>query len=84
MPATPSGTASATPAPFPPDGLGELVADLAFEITCQRNLVPQRPGRRYARETKRSGGRYKTRKPGQTAKLTPLTVVRFWLIPVPP
>jgi hypothetical protein len=73
-----------TPGPFPPDGLDDLAADLAFEITCTRNLVPERPGRRYRRETKRPGGRYKTRTPGQTAMLTPLTVIRFWLIPVPP
>jgi hypothetical protein len=83
-PATPCGAASATPVPFPPDGLDDLVADLAFEIACTRILVPGRPGRRYERETKRAGGRYKTRKPGQTARLTPLTVIRFWLMPVPP
>jgi len=58
--------------------------DLAFEITCTRNLVPERPGRRYKRQTKRPGGRYKSRKPGQPARLTPLTVVRFWLMPTPP
>ena len=81
---TPCGAASATPAPFPPDGLGDLVTDLAFEITCPRNLVPQRPGRRYKRETKRPGGRYKTRKPGRPGRLIPLTVVKFWLMPVPP
>ena len=38
VPATGSGTGSATPGPFP-DGLD----DLAFEITCKRNLVPERP-----------------------------------------
>ena len=42
---------------------------------------PERPGRRYARETKRPGGRYKTRKPGQTTRLTPLTMIIFWLMP---
>jgi hypothetical protein len=83
VPVTPSGAASATRVPFPPDGLDELTADLAFEITCTRNLVSQRPGRRYARETKRPSGRYKTRKPGQTAGLTPLTVLKFWLMPIP-
>jgi hypothetical protein len=72
------------PGPFPPQLLDDLLADLAFEITCQRNLVPQRPGRRYERQTKRPGGRYKTRKPGQTARLTPLTVIKFWLMPIPP
>jgi len=56
---------------------------LAFEITFHRNLVPRRPGRRYERQTKRPGGRYKTRKPGETARLTPLTKIVFWLIPVP-
>ena len=45
--------------------------DLAFEITCLRNLIPARPGRRYKRETKRAGGRYKTRKPGQTRQAHP-------------
>ncbi len=55
----------------------------AFEITCTRNLVPERPCRRYARQTKRPGGRYKTRKPGQTARLTPLTKIKFWLMPGP-
>lgn len=58
--------------------------DLAFEITLPRNLVPGRPGRRYARETKRADGRYKTRKPGQSSRLTPLTKISFWLMPVPP
>src|SRR6266516_784153 len=68
---------------FPPDGLAESAEDLAFEITCQRNLVPRRPGRRYERKTKRPGGRYKTRKPGETTRLTPLTRVVFWLMPIP-
>ncbi|HLQ54662.1 MAG TPA: hypothetical protein VK162_10345 [Streptosporangiaceae bacterium] len=45
--------------------------------------MPGRPGRRYERKTKRPGGRYKTRKPGETARLTPLTRVVFWLLPVP-
>jgi hypothetical protein len=44
--------------------------------------VPGRPGRRYARETKRSGGRYKTRRHGQSSLLTPLTVIKFWPLPV--
>ncbi len=80
----PCAPASATQAAFPPDGLNDLVADLAFEITCQRNLVPERPGRRYKRETKRAGGRYKTRKPGQSSRLKPLTVIKFWLMPASP
>jgi hypothetical protein len=71
------GGGSATPGPFPPPDLDEALADLAFEITRPRNLVPGRPSRRYAGETKRPGGRHKTRKPGQTARLTPLTVLRF-------
>src|SRR6266705_1823378 len=50
----PAAAASATPDAFPPD---RLAADLAFEITCARNLVPLRPGRRYERKTKRRGGR---------------------------
>src|SRR5216683_3120751 len=82
-PATGSAAASATPDAFPPDRLDDLAADLAFEITFARNLVPGRPGRRYERKTKRPGGRYKTRKPGETARLTPLTRVVFWLLPVP-
>ena len=82
-PATPSAAASATPDAFPPDCLAGLAADLAFEITFARNLVPVRPGRRYERKTKRPGGRYKTRKPGETARLTPLTRIIFWLLPVP-
>jgi hypothetical protein len=45
--------------------------------------VPLRPGRRYERKTKRPGGRYKTRKPGETARLTPLTRIIFWLMPAP-
>lgn len=68
---------------FPPDLLGALAAGLAFEITFHRNFVPERPGRRYERKTKRPGGRYKTRKRGETARLTPLTMVVFWLMPVP-
>jgi hypothetical protein len=83
VPATGSAAVSATPDAFPPDGLALSAADLAFEITCQRNLVPERPGRRYERKTKRPGGRYKTRKPGETARLTPLTKIIFWLLPVP-
>src|SRR6266851_215788 len=82
-PATGSAAASATPDAFPPDRLDDLAAGLAFEITFARNLVPGRPGRRYERKTKRPGGRYKTRKPGETARLTPLTRVVFWLLPVP-
>ena len=49
-----------------------------------RHLVPHRPGRRYERKTKRPGGRYKTRKHGEATRLTPLTKVVFWLMPVPP
>jgi hypothetical protein len=82
-PATPSAAASATLDAFPPDHLGDLATDLAFEITFARNLVPSRPGRRYERKTKRPGGRYKTRKPGETARLTPLTRIVFWLMPIP-
>ncbi len=78
-----SAAASATPDAFPPDSLEDLAADLAFEITFARHLVPRRPGRRYERKTKRPGGRYKTRKPGETTRLTPLTRVVFWLMPVP-
>ena len=69
--------------PFPLTALPTTVADLTFEITFARNLVPRRPGRRYERKTKRPGGRYKTRKPGETARLTPLTKIVFWLMPVP-
>ena len=77
-----SAAASATPAAFPSDGLAHSAEDLAFEITRQRNLVPERPGRRYERKAKRRGGRYKTRKPGQTARLTPVTRIIFWLLPL--
>lgn len=80
---TPSAAASATPDAFPPHYLDELAADLAAEITWHRHLVPYRPGRRYERKTKRPGGRYKTRKPGETTRLTPLTKIVFWLMPVP-
>ena len=96
MPGIAPGPGSPSPAPatesasrisyfgyFSPDSLDDLAADLAFEITFARNLVPQRPGRRYERKTKRPGGRYKTRKPGQTTRLTPLTRIVFWLMPIP-
>jgi hypothetical protein len=62
--------------------LDDLVADLAYEITIPRHLVPDRPDRRYKRETKRAGGRYTTRRPGEPAQLTPLTVIKFWRLPV--
>src|SRR5205807_2199169 len=75
--------ASATPDAFPPRLLDELAAGLAAEITWHRHLVPARPGRRYERTTKRPGGRYKTRKHGEATRLTPLTKVVFWLMPVP-
>jgi hypothetical protein len=45
--------------------------------------VPARPGRRYERKTRRPGGRYKTRKPGETSRLIPLTKIVFWLMPHP-
>ena len=66
-----------------PLSLDDLAADLAFEITSPATSCPRRPGRRYERKTKRPGGRYKTRKPGETARLTPLTRIVFWLMPVP-
>ena len=78
-----SAAASATPDAFPPEYLDDLTADLAFEITFARNLVPGRPGRRYERKTKRPGGRYKTRKPGGATRLAPLTRTVFWLMPIP-
>ena len=70
-PATESAAASATPVAFPPDSLGDLAANLVFEITFARNLVPQRPA---AATSARPSGprRYKTRKPG-SPPLTPLT-----------
>ena len=68
---------------FPPPLLDELAADLAAQITWHRHLVPARPGRRYERKTKRPGGRYKTRKPGETTRLTPLTKIVFWRMPIP-
>ncbi|MGE5289532.1 MAG: hypothetical protein ACM3ML_20505 [Micromonosporaceae bacterium] len=78
-----SAAASATPDAFPPEHLDDLAVGLAFEITFTRNLVPRRPRRRYERKTKRPGGRYKTRKPGETTRLTPLTRIVFWLMPAP-
>jgi hypothetical protein len=81
-PARPSAAASATPDAFPPPLLDQLAADLAAQITWHRNLVPARPGRRYQRKTKRPGGRYKTRKPGEITRLTPLTKIIFWRMPV--
>jgi hypothetical protein len=45
--------------------------------------VPRRPGRRYERKTKRPSGRYKTRKPGQTTRLIPLTTIIYWLMQPP-
>jgi hypothetical protein len=71
------------PGCFPPLDLDDLLADLTFKITHRRNLVPPRPGRRYKRETKRAGGRYKTRQPGKSARLTPLTTIKYWLLPAP-
>jgi hypothetical protein len=68
---------------FPPQEFNPAVGDLAFEVTCKRNLLGERPGRRNEQKTKRPGGRYMTRKPGQTSRLTPLTRVVFWLMPVP-
>jgi hypothetical protein len=44
---------------------------------------PNGPAAATERKTKRPGGRYKTRRPGQTARLTPLTTIVFWLMPVP-
>ena len=82
-PATGSAAASATRVPFPLTALTSSRRP-GLRDHLPRNLVPGRPGRRYARETKRPGGRYKTRKPGQTARLTPLTMIMFWLMPVPP
>jgi len=38
---------------FPLTRPGDLAAGLAFEITFKRNLVPERPGRRYERKTRR-------------------------------
>lgn len=39
------------PGCFPPPTLEDLLADLTFEITLPRHLVPPRPGRRYKRQT---------------------------------
>ena len=70
------------PGTFSPQELDDALADLAFEITFHRNLLPWRPGRRYAWETKRSGGRYKTRKHGDSSHLMPPTTIRFWRMSV--
>ncbi len=71
------------PGSFPPPDLDDLVADLTFEITYSPHLLPPRPKRRYKRETKRPGGRYKTRSPGESSRLTPLTKTKFWRLPAP-
>ncbi|MBV9011325.1 MAG: hypothetical protein JO272_04630 [Pseudonocardiales bacterium] len=71
------------PGCFPPPDLDELLAELTFEITLPRNLVPPRPHRRYKRETKRAGGRYKTRTPGEPARLIPLNMIKYWQLPTP-
>ena len=61
---------------FPPDGLAEETADLAVEITHRRNLVPNAPAAATSARPS-PGGRYKTRKPGETTRLTPLTRIIF-------
>lgn len=71
------------PGSFSPPDLDDLVADLTFEITLPPHLVPSRPNRRFKRETKRAGGRYKTRKPGESARLTPLTRDQVLAAPYP-
>src|SRR5258708_34579175 len=56
---------------FPPQGLDELAADLAFEITYHGTLAPARPRRRYERKTKRPGAPDNPRKPGETVRRAP-------------
>ena len=55
---------------------------MARQVIPPRSSIA-RPGRRYERKTKRPGGRYKTRKPGETTRLTPMTKIMFWRMPVP-
>lgn len=31
----------------------------------------------------RSGGRYKTHKPDESARLTPLIMIKYWMLPAP-
>lgn len=71
------------PGCFSPPALDDLLTDLAFEVTLPRHLVPPRPDRRYKRETNRASGRYKTRRPDEPARLTPLTVIKYWRLPKP-
>jgi hypothetical protein len=74
---------SATRPVFPPHERDELLDDLTAEITYKHYLVPHRPDRRYERATLRPNSRYKTRQPGESTTLTPLTKIKLWLLPVP-
>ena len=72
------------PVAFPPTALATSPPTWSSRSPSPATSVPQRPGRRYERKTRRPGGRYKTRKPGEPARLTPLTRVVFWLdVPMP-
>ena len=70
------------PGSFPPSGTRRSLRRPGL-----RDHLPAQPrprGPAAATPARRAGGRYKTRKPGQSAKLTPLTVIKFWLMPLPP
>jgi hypothetical protein len=68
--------------PFPPEDLAELAADVLYEITDQRNLLPEvKRVRSFRRQQKQSGRRYPRQTTEYRQSLPPKTTIRFWLLP---
>jgi hypothetical protein len=72
---------SPTTRPFPPEHLADLLADVVYEITDHRNLLPEiKRERSYAREQKQHGRRFPRQKTEYRQPLPPQTKIIFWLL----
>jgi len=73
-----------TTRPFPPDDLADLVADVIYEITDERNLLPATPRiRSFARQQRQPGRRYPRQTDDYKKPLPPRTKIRLWVLTRP-
>jgi hypothetical protein len=73
-----------TTRPFPPEDLADLVDDVIYEITDERNLLPATPRiRSFARQQRLPGRRYPHQKDEYKKALPPRTKIRLWVLTRP-
>lgn len=77
----PPPVTSVTTRLFPPEQLVDLVNDVIYEITDERNLLPAVARiRSFTREQRQPGRRYRRQTDQYKKPLPPRTRIRFWLL----